>query len=299
MAYSGSATLVQPHSGAVPAPRCANHRTAEAEWRCTGCGQCFCERCIASRAVDNATIRQCPACGSEPQSLAGPAVRPTFYEKLLSAPIYPLKGWGTLLILFGAIMIAATGFACRFSLRALPVALALSGYTFSYVILIINKSGDGSKEMPNWPSVTVGLITTFFMMLFTMVISFLPVLLYAAGMYFLDLPFKFMVLPLYASLFFLPMAMLRVAMFQTIEALNPIAVIRSIFQIPTAYMMACMVFFFMIYLRVAVGVFSNFIPFVGGFVDTFVALYFSLVEAHILGLLYYAYQERFDWFRDI
>ena len=154
MSYRGSATLVGSHAAAIPAPppaRCLNHSTAVAEWQCMGCGQKYCTACLNSRMIGHANVLQCPACGNEPVSLAAPQVRASFYQKLLGAAAYPLKGWGGLLVLFGAIMIWATAFACQFSLRALPVGLAMAGYYFSYLILVMNKTGDGVKEMPNWP----------------------------------------------------------------------------------------------------------------------------------------------------
>lgn len=231
--------------------------------------------------------------------MAAPKIRPSFYKKLTGALAYPVRGWGIVLLLFGSVLLWACYFSAQFSLRGIPVAVAVTGYYFSFLIRIVNKTADGDPEIPNWPSITVGLIQTFFMMLGTILLSFSPVILYWLGMFFLDLPFKFIIFPVYMSFFILPMAVLRVAIFQTIEGLNPAAIVRSIAQVPTAYMVACLVCFFIVFTRIVLGALLGGIPLLGGFITTFVALYFSIVEFHILGLIYYAYQERFDWFRDI
>ena len=127
----------------------------------------------------------------------------------------------------------------------------------------------------------------------------LPVILYVPAILFLGAPFKFIILPAYLTIFFMPMGVLRVAMFQTIEALSPVATIRSILKVPTPYMVVCMILMFLVYARAVLGVLLMAVPYVGGVMESIIGFFFLILEMRVLGLLYYAYQDRFNWFSEI
>ena len=137
------------------------------------------------------------------------------------------------------------------------------------------------------------------MMLFTILLSFSPVILYGLGMFFLHLPFKLIIFPIVCEFVHFADGDLKgghLSKHRRVES----GCNRSIHcQVPTAYMVACMVCFFIVFIRMVLGALLGGIPLLGGFITTLVALYFSIVEFHILGLIYYSYQERFDWFRNI
>jgi hypothetical protein len=137
------------------------------------------------------------------------------------------------------------------------------------------------------------------MFLACMIFCFLPVLAYAVGIYYLNFPIPPLIFPLLISLLILPMAMLRVAMFETVAALNPMALVKSILTVPTAYACACLILLFVLYLSIAMNVVLHAVPIVGRFASTCFEVYLLVVVARVLGLIYYAYREKLDWFRDI
>jgi hypothetical protein len=249
--------------------------------------------------MGNVTFHQCPSCSGQMESVAPVPHVESFYEKLPAAFAYPFTNWGWFNILLAGIFYWMVEFAMMFSLRAMVIAVPAFGYLGVYLINIANRSGDGDDELPEWPPFSYGLVGTFFLFAAINLFSFLPVIAYALAMIFLGAPFKFIILPLYLTLFFLPMATLRVAMFQTTSAMNPIATLRSIFQVPTPYMVACLTFFLLLYVRIGLTVLLDGIPLLGGILESIIGMYLLFLEMRILGLIYYAYQDRLDWFSDI
>lgn len=277
-------------------PRCANHPHVEADWRCPRCGTSHCGHCMEKKLVGTAEFILCPHCHGQCESLAPPPPPRNFYAKIPGAFVYPLKGWAIVVVLTGGLMMFFTELAARFSLRAWLVAIAVMGYLCAYLIKIANKSGDGDDVLPHWPSMADGFIGTFFLFLFTVLLCFVPVMAYVAAMIWLGAPLRFIILPLYLTCFVLPMAILRVAIFQSFSALNPWGTLQSIVRVPTPYLVACILFAFLIYARVTLGILFHFIPYVGGLIETLFAFYLVIVEMRILGMIYWAYQERLDWF---
>jgi hypothetical protein len=280
-------------------PRCTKHPHQEADWRCPRCQVSHCTGCMEVKIVGSAEFLLCPQCHGQCESLAPPPPPKDFYAKLPGAFVYPLKGWAISVVLTGAIMLFFTELAARFSLRAWLVAILVMGYMCAYLIKIANKSGDGDDILPHWPSMSDGLVGNFFLFFFTVLVSFVPVMAYGAAVIWLEAPLRFIVLPIYLSCLLLPMALLRVAMFQTLSALNPWGIVQSIFRVPTPYMVACILLGCLIYARIVLGVAFLFVPYVGGFLETLFAFYLVIVEMRILGLIYWAYQDRLHWFGDI
>jgi len=110
---------------------------------------------------------------------------------------------------------------------------------------------------------------------------------------------KLLLLPLiFLGLFYFPMAVLAVAMHDSVTALNPIFVLHSIFKIPGPYVTACLVLGVVVGVDLAaesmLGVVT--VPIIPGVLIGFVSLYFLIVEARILGLLYFVYRDRLQWF---
>ena len=233
------------------------------------------------------------------ESLAPTPYRPSFYEKLPGAFGYPFTNWGWFNILVGGVFFWMVQFAMMFSLRAIVIAVPAFGYLGAYLIAIANKSGDGDDELPGWPPLTAGLVSTFFLFVGTTLFSFLPVIAYVLAILFLGAPLRFIILPAYLTLFFLPMATLRVAMFQTAEALHPVETVRSMLRVPTPYMVACLILFFILGVRIIFTAALAAVPVLGGIMESILGFYLMILEMRILGLIYYAYQDRLDWFSDI
>jgi hypothetical protein len=96
------------------------------------------------------------------------------------------------------------------------------------------------------------------------------------------------------------MAMLGVAMFDNLAALNPFFVIGSILKVPKEYALAALVFAGIVgvrWLTEAVVRFIIPVPLVPALMADLVGLYLLIVETRILGILYLANKGRLRWFR--
>jgi len=99
------------------------------------------------------------------------------------------------------------------------------------------------------------------------------------------------------GLLYLPMALLGVALCETMAGVNPILVVPSILKVPLEYLAACVLLGLLVALRFSIGTFvSGALPVVGSLIDGFFALYFLTVEMRILGLTYFANEEKLGWF---
>ena len=94
------------------------------------------------------------------------------------------------------------------------------------------------------------------------------------------------------------MAMLAVAMADSLTGLNPLFVIPSICKVPLEYLVACCVVLVIYAVKLAVGFVLAFlsIPLVTALLSGFLSLYFLTVEMRLLGTLYYTRKDRLNWF---
>jgi len=87
-------------------------------------------------------------------------------------------------------------------------------------------------------------------------------------------------------------------MHESIFGLSPHFVLPSILRIPSHYMLI----FVELVVLVAINVGLEFllqlvpIPFVGGFVSSFLSVYFMMVICRLLGSLYFINRQRLGWF---
>jgi predicted RNA-binding Zn-ribbon protein involved in translation (DUF1610 family) len=97
------------------------------------------------------------------------------------------------------------------------------------------------------------------------------------------------------GVFFLPMTLLRVVMYDSLAGLNPFIIVWSIFKIFPRY---CLVLLFF-YLPMVLLVFmARWVPMElwgGRFILKAANMYLLLVSAHVLGWFYYRNEETLDW----
>ena len=280
---------------------CCNHPHQPATWRCIACNTPHCQPCLVVKAMSGTLFRTCCRCGGEVESLVEkPQVRPrSFYSQIPGAFAYPLIGTDLLMTIFGAVFFWLSCKAASFGLFLMLASIPCFGYLYAYGIKIINRTADGEDRMPSWPTSLQHLVGTFFMVALTMLLAFLPVVLYIVACFKWGLPVKPLLVFVYAGLFLLPMALLRVALFDTMQALSFGSILRSIRQAPTAYMAAFLVLLVLFFANTGISTALKTVPLVGGMVAAVVTFYLALVEARILGLLYRTYQHRYDWFAGI
>lgn len=177
-----------------------------------------------------------------------------------------------------------------------PVAFILYVIFYSYVFYYISDCVIGSARghrravdvsMPN--TISIGdFISQAFIVIGCVAICLAPVLLYSVFIKRTD--WLFWVLSAY-GIFFLPMLLLRGIMFDTVDALNPIEIVRSICR---AFFPYCgLVLFFLIVGGFIAAVIPR-LP-LWEFLRQALKVYLVFVLAHRLGWFYWWYKGKIDW----
>ena len=309
----------QPPATAVPAlpvgmSPCKNHPLHPAEWLCQRCHQLFCVVCAIPRNRGGKSLHICMACGGPcmPYGLGmmfKPKERKTFFSVFPSAFAYPLKGNGVSLMVGGALFFAFLDFlrAWTFILAFIPFVLSV-GYLFLHVKNLIVTSSQGDESPPAWPDFTdwgdviLGAVQSgglFLISLGPSVFAFIKALAEhtVAGQWPVGTLVAAGVLAL-AGLAYLPMALLGIAMVDSLAGLNPLLVIPSMFRVPAEYLVTCCIMAAVFIVQVATEIVLPLVPIpvLPSVVSWFITLYFYFVGARLLGLLYFTSQDRLKWF---
>jgi hypothetical protein len=124
-----------------------------------------------------------------------------------------------------------------------------------------------------------------------LVVFCLPVLIYYQRTERMDIAFWFL---LGYAVFFLPMALLALIMFDSFDGLNPFVLVGSIFSTFFQYCGLVLLFCFFGYM---LAIFTSRLPWSGflNYVPFTVIVYMPMVAAHLLGRFYWRYQEKLYW----
>ncbi len=241
------------------------------------------------------------------------AKRPrSIYAQLPEAFAYPFRGMGWAVLAAGAVCfwvlnaLLAFPSSGYFGIFKLLLAIGIGGYLCAYMIRIIGSSADGREELPDWPELTNfwdDILRPLLLVISTALFSFLPLIVHVLSfawsapgdatyprdaLYWLCLGW---------GLMYLPMALIAVALFDSFMALNPLVVIGGILKTLPAYLFAAAIFFVCYFVSAWVKeLISAAVPVVGSLIAGAVALYFLMVEMHVLGLLYNTHAKRLGWF---
>jgi hypothetical protein len=107
---------------------------------------------------------------------------------------------------------------------------------------------------------------------------------------------------------YMPMALLAVAMFDTLEALNPVFIVPSMLVVLREYLVACGVLLGILAVNVLTNLVLDSISPQGigerlmmlavlGVVSGFIGMYCLVVEMRVLGLLYRSNKTELGWFK--
>lgn len=227
-----------------------------------------------------------------------------FGALLFGSLAYPFRGDGLIILLAGGLTLLVLNFAVGFlSFFSWIVGIATTGYLFSALQLVVQSSAQGEPELPRWPDFQIGttdVLQPIGLWLATLLGCFGPALLAAA----LTLHFEdpallgFTIALALGGFIYYPMAMLGVAMTHSLAGMNPVLVCCSITRIPGRYVAAVSLLALVVAVQIAVGFLADQMPskVVGYAWNGFNSLYFAIVQARILGLLYYANREKLGWF---
>jgi hypothetical protein len=225
----------------------------------------------------------------------------SFFARLPGTFAYPFKGSGLFILIIGTVAYAALTFASGFSLY---LQVVLTGYLFAYMQKIIHASAQNDDEPPGWPDFSEFiqdiLIPAFQLVAITLT-CFGPAIGLALWATFGEQPVG-LLLAIPAGILgavFWPMAVLAVAMFDSVTALNPMVVVPAVFKVFLEYLVVLVVFGVIYGVRfVCAIVLPDLIPVpvVPQLILALLALYFTAVMMRMLGLMYYTKKVRLGWF---
>lgn len=304
-----------PAPPAMTPPAAPEGPTAAAEVICQKCGGTFPRTQVKSIMAGNRTVLGCPKCGAFCVSLAEHAAaqrrdHATFGQRLTDAFRYPLRGSGLVLLLGGTVFFGLLGGAQSLLEKLMGVTrvmppMVLAGYIIVVVLStgylvaclqgIINSSAGGEDELPDWPEVS-----EFWSDIAVPFLRFLAVTFVLLGPGLVGMVFSPLVgLPmLLLGLVCAPMAMLTVAMADSISGLNPFVIFSGIAKVPGAYVAVWLLLMGLLLVagvvRLALGLLP--IPVLPVVAGSFLTLYALCVGMRALGVMYYSHRDRLNWF---
>lgn len=224
-----------------------------------------------------------------------------FIAALPDTLIYPFRGIGWAAILAGAVFFFLMGVVASSPFLGWVVGIIAGGYLAAYMIKILGASAAGDDRLPDWPEVTdwwQDLVCPLGLLVATVAASFLPLILYYVGHARARNWDPAVMQGLIAlGALYLPMALVSVALSQTVEALNPVRVVVGIVKTMPAYLLATAVLAgtYLFSGRIQTHLAGS-VPVLGSLAAGAVSLYATMVEMRILGLLYYTHRKRLGWF---
>jgi hypothetical protein len=260
-------------------------------------------------------MHACPKCGGFGVPLAEHAagerrLRATFGDRVRDAFQYPLRGNGLTLLIGGTVFFGILAGAqalleklMGFTRVVPPMVLAgylivivmSTGYLVACLQGIITSSVGGEEDMPDWPEVSefwgdIGV--PFFRFLAVSLVLVGPGL---AAMFFgpaVGVPV------LLLGLFCAPMALLTVAMADSIVGLNPFVIFSGIAKVPGQYVVVCGLLGGLLLLAGLARYLLGFlpIPVLPALVGGFLSLYALCVGMRVLGAMYHSNRDALNWF---
>lgn len=292
-----------PESWAVSA--CRNHPEKAAEAICSRCAAEFCADCVKTHRVGNQLLEFCPLCGGRcgPKGATSQSFargEENFYSRLPSVFVAPFRGNGPIILIGGTIFFGLLNIAGFLPFIGLFVSVFGAGYMAAYLLSVITTSARGDEELPTWPDFTDfwnDIIQPCLLLAGTMALCLGPAIAYRVyAAFWPDAPeWPYWAL-LAAGGFYLPMALLGVALCDGLHGVNPLVGFRSIALVPGPYLVTCLVLG-LLYGAGELGArLWSAVPIVGALVAGFVSLYLAVVQMRLLGTLYHANRDRLNWF---
>jgi hypothetical protein len=232
-----------------------------------------------------------------PLSSDGPRSFGSFVADAFS---YPFRGDGLIILSTGTLFFSVIEWVPKIGLLGSAFSICAWGYLLLMLQSVIHGTAQGEETLPRWPAFNGKgeLVEKWFQWLIVVGFCFGPGILaeiwlprtaddetplLAWGLYF-------------GGAGYFPMAMLGVAMFDSLAALNPLLIVRAIWATPSHYLLTLMVFAGLAAVKFFTGQLSDTIPYAGALIDQFDALWSAVFLARVLGGLYYVNRHRLGWF---
>lgn len=230
-------------------------------------------------------------------------VEGTYSTSLPGAFGFPFKGAGLILLVSGTIFFGFLEFLSKFTWG--PVRLfafvMVGGYYMGFLLKIVAASANGDKELPGFPDISNlpdEVVRPFLYSLAIWAIAFGPAVVFfvlsegeSTALLVASVAYALI------GICYMPMAFLRVALFDSFGSLNPLAVFGSILRVPGEYVVAMVVLLIVLVINVAVQWLVGDVAFLGGVLSGFASLYFAAVTMRIVGMIYYYKSDKLGWFR--
>jgi len=308
------------------ASNCKYHPHSPARWLCPKCGKSFCDLCVATRATPHGSAHMCRTCGVECSPLKVQLtrpVKPAFFQVMWGAFAYPFGKDGIVTLIGGSVLLAAFSILTRHISFLLVILLWAClvyslGYFVAYLQALIQTTAMGESNV-EWPVPTDFLgeiLAPAFQAAACLLLSFAPAIglfVWAARDGSTALAIGGMVAIGYGCLYF-PMALLAVALFDSVAAVNPMLVIPSVGRVFLNYLVSCVLLAIvfgignllslavtLLAFKLSLSSMSDigtqlFIGFASQLVRSLFSLYCFLVGARMLGLLYWTNSGKLGWF---
>ena len=285
---------------------CKYHPNISTEYKCQNCGGEFCAGCVKTIQAGRSALHSCPLCESsclginELQQQADRAR--SFYSAIGPAFKYPLNMDGLIILFGGTVLFALLSVAIDFFGMAglgrgriiwLLLVIAGVGYTFAFMQSIMSVSSLGNNHMPDWPELfnfKEDLVGPFFRFAGTIIICFAP------GIFGLAIP-VIGVLLLLLGIFVFPMALMGVALTDSITGMDPRVVFPSIARLRFQYLTTVLFLFGLFITAVVIEAVTDRIgiPVLPRVITIFANLYLLSVGMRVLGLLYFKNLRKLGW----
>ena len=252
-----------------------------------------------------------------PVNLPAPQTEDSFGQRLWGSLSYPFRGNGAILLVAGTLFFAFLGVMTRYGtiLGWIPYLLA-SGYFLATLQGVVQSTGAGDSSPPTWPDITnwvEDIIGPCLKWMLSLAMAFGPAIFCFWMAFAMERDFSLSVefesrqqalwfgaaLAMFIlGVIYFPMAILGVAMSDSLGALSPGFVVRSIAAVPGAYAAVVAMLLALLLLQGVIHALLRRvpIPMVEYFTGAFCSLYFGFVQARILGVLYRSHRDRLGWF---
>lgn len=174
--------------------------------------------------------------------------------------------------------------------------LGMTGYVTRYLMRVINSSADGDEtppDLPSWRTFWESCLLPLFQVLVLLIVCLGP--MGALGL--LGAPTAAVVAAGIGGGFILPMCFLGMATAQSIFGIRPLRALVAITKAPGQYLVALVILAIAVVVSEVLTVrLQDVAGLFGQLGATFLSLYFLMVKARVLGLLYHANRDRFAWY---
>lgn len=224
---------------------------------------------------------------------------------LLSALAYPFWGDGIIILITGTLFFTVLGVGTMMAPRgSLILGVFCAGYLLVTLQGIVQGSANGEHRMPSWPAFESSTWVADFLQPCLLLMATIALCLgpgYALVRFGTaadsTAQIGLGIALLAGGAVYLPMALLAVAMTDSVVGLDPRVVIPSIAAIPIKYLglVALLALVLVIKTGLQFTVDQLQIGLLSTLINGFLSLYFAVVQARMLGLLYFTSRHRFRW----